>query len=376
MKKSTIALTLLLMWGIGLTGCKMPGSEMPTSQVDVLNTAAAQTIQVQQTLIAQTNQAAVREETPTLTLAPNEDGVTATTAPQSTLDPTTTPTPKPECDQAAFVSETIPDGTTLNPGESFTKTWTLKNSGTCTWNENYDVVFFEGDAMDSPASIPLTSENVAPDETVEISLDLTAPIAAGTHRGDFKLRNASGVLFGIGEKDAPFWVEIDVEGTLYDFTDNYCASGVTWSSGAGNLPCPGSPGDSAGWVRIIDEPTLETGVVDNEPGLQVHPQMVNDGWIRGTYPEISITGGVYFKTIIGCYGSAQCNVKFKLNYKIGEGAEKTLATWNEVQDGDFNHVEVDLSSLAGEKVQFILLLEANGSPDNDDALWFAPRIEP
>ena len=104
--------------------------------------------------------------------------------------------------------------------------------------------------------------------------------------------------------------------------------------------------------------------------------MVDDGWIRGTYPEISITGGVFFKSIIGCYGSAECNVKFKLNYKIDDAAEKTLATWQEVQDDDFNRVEVDLSSLAGENVQFILLLEANGSANNDEALWLAPRIEP
>lgn len=378
MKKSTLIFIFTLIFSIGLTGCFRPGSETPTSQVDLLNTAAAQTIQAQQTRIAQTNQAAIQEETPTATLAPNSENGTGTSAPETTpnANETATPTPKPECDQAAFVSETIPDGTTIKPGETFTKTWTLRNSGTCTWNANYDVVFFEGDSMSAPASKQLTDETVAPSETIEISLDLTAPVAAGTQRGDFKLRNASGVLFGIGEKDAPFWVEIDVEGTLYDFTENYCASGVTWTSGAGNLPCIGSAGDSAGWVRKIDEPTLETGAVDNEPGLQVHPQMVDNGWIRGTYPEISITGDVYFKSIIGCYGSAQCNVRFKLNYKIDGGAEQTLATWHEVQDDDFNRVEVDLSSLAGENVQFILLVDANGSSANDDALWFAPRIEP
>jgi hypothetical protein len=55
---------------------------------------------------------------------------------------------------------------------------------------------------------------------------------------------------------------------------------------------------------------------------------------------------------------------------------KTLATWHEVQDDQFNRVKVDLSSLAGKKVQFVLMVEANGSYKNDRALWFGPIIEP
>jgi len=376
MKRSMIILSLVLIMSILLAGCNYPGRPTPTSQVDAMNTAAAQTIQAQLTMIAQEEQTATVSEMFTATLEPPTDSGTATTTPENSLPGTRTSTVQVKCDQAAFVSETIPDGTDFSPGQAFTKTWTLKNSGSCTWNANYDVVFISGASMNAPASQALTSGSVAPGETVKISLDLKAPTAAGTHRGDFKLRNANGVIFGIGAKDNPFWVEVDVKGTLYDFTDNYCASGVTWASNAGTLPCPGSHGDSEGWVRKINTPTLENGVVDNEPGLQVHPQMVNDGWIRGTFPEISITGGVYFKAIIGCYGSVNCDVKFKLNYTIDGGTEKTLATWHEVHDGDFNRVKVDLSTLSGEKVKFILLVEANGSSANDEALWFGPRIEP
>ena len=151
---------------------------------------------------------------------------------------------------------------------------------------------------------------------------------------------------------------------------------MTWKSGAGDLPCPGSAGDDDGWVVRIDEPTLENGYKDDEPGLQVRPETVTDGWIKGTYPEIAVTEGVVFRAIVGCYDDYDCDVKFKLNYKIDGGSEKSLATWHEVQDSKFNRVEVDLSSLAGEDVQFILLVEANGSSASDRAFWFAPRIEP
>jgi hypothetical protein len=372
MKSKFSLISLIVILSLSLGACNYPGRETPTSQIDVLNTAAAQTIQAQQTQIAETSQANA-QLTLTATLNPEN---TETPEPEVTRTPTPTTTSQAKCDQVGFVSETIPDGTKYNPGQSFTKTWTLKNTGSCTWSSGYDIVFVSGTAMNAPASKQLTTGTVAPGQSIQISLELEAPNAAGTHRGNFKLRNGNGVIFGIGEKDSLFWVEIDVAGTLYDFTKNYCASGVKWTSAAGELPCPGTPGDVEGWVKVIDPPTLENGVVDDEPGLVVHPQMVNDGWIRGTFPPITVTGGVNFKVIVGCHGSADCNVKFKLNYKIDGGEEQTLATWHEVQDSKHRRVTLDLSSLAGKKVQFILLVEANGSSANDEVLWFGPRIEP
>lgn len=376
MKKNYISSLVIIIISLSLGACNLPGRATPTSQVDLLNTAAAQTIQAQQTNIAQTSEAASKV-TPTATLD-LDSGITETSAPPATPSPTGTATQKVEtvCDQAGFISETIPDGTKFAPGQAFTKTWTLKNTGTCTWNSSYAVVFVSGVAMNAPASKQLTSGTVAPGGTVQIKLDLQAPNSAGTHRGEFKLRNANGVLYGIGAKNSPFWVEIDISGTLYDFVSNYCASGVTWTSGAGALPCPGAAGDAAGSVRKDNEPTLENGVKENEPGLVTHPEWVNDGWIRGTFPQITVTDDVFFKTVLGCNGSAACDVKFKLNYKVDGGTEKTLATWHEVKDNGITKVKLDLSSLAGQKVQFILLVETNGSSSNDEALWLAPRIEP
>ncbi len=379
MRKLFLITSLGLIFSIFLSGCFYPGRETPTSQVDALNTAAAQTVQAQQTSIAQTAQTTKQQgQDQTQTQEPQEGNGT----PSATLAPTKTATQKPtqtqnvECNRAAFISETIPDGTDFDPNEEFTKTWTLENSGNCTWDANYDVVFVEGDAMGAPASMSLTSGTITPGETVKITMDLKAPITPGRRRGEFKLRDQNGVLFGIGEDDKNFWVEIDVEGTVYDFTANYCASDVVWTSGAGTLPCPGSVGDSAGFVKKVNNPVLENDYVDDEPGLQVHPQMVNDGWIRGTFPEITVTEGVSFYAIIGCYTTSNCDVRFKLNYKIDGGAEQTLANWREVQDGSINRVKVDLDDLAGEDVQFILLVEANGSSSNDLAFWFGPRIEP
>jgi len=382
MKKRTTFIIVSLLLSAVLAGCNYPIFVTPTSQVDMLNTAAAGTIQAQQTIIAQTSQPTSQANLPTETVPPATSQQTEEVLPTNTAAPTqeptaaATPTKQVVCDQASFVSETVPDGTDFYPGEAFTKTWTLKNVGSCTWNADYDVVFVDGNAMNAPASKQLTTATVAPGQSIQISLELKAPLASGSERGDFKLRNANGAVFGIGEQNKSFWVAIDVKGSLYDFTANVCGSGVVWRSSAGILPCPGEPGDVNGYVRKITNPLLENGVVDNEPGIHVHPEMVTDGWIKGIFPEMTVTEGVYFKAIIGCNAKSDCDVRFRLNYKVEGGSEETLATWHEVQDGLFNRVKVDLSSLAGKKVQFILVVLANGSAKNDNALWFGPRIEP
>lgn len=385
MKKSMLIVFGLILLSFILGGCFRPGAPTPTSQVDLLNTAAAQTIQAQQTNIAQTSQAQFPEGTPTATVEPTEiaNGPTATPIPNTTDSPRLTPTGTvgEACDRAAFISETIPDGTIFLPGETFTKTWKLENDGDCTWNANYDLVFVTGDAMDAPAAKALTTDTIEPGQVVEISVDLKAPSEMGTYRGDFKLRNENGVIFAIGNTDEPFWVEIAVEnnpiaGSIYDFTNKYCTSGVAWSNRTGALPCPGESGSAEGWVKREARPTLESGAVDDEPGLQVHPQKVNNGYLRGVYPEITYTSDAFFRSIIGCYGSANCNVRFKLNAIVDGGSELNLGTWQEVQDGQFRRIELDVSQYKNRRISFILIVEAVDQSADNTALWFAPRIEP
>lgn len=117
----------------------------------------------------------------------------------------------PPCDQAAFVMDvTIPDGTQLNPGTEFIKTWRLRNAGSCTWTTDYTVVFDHGDQMGGPASQPLTDQPIIPGETVDISISLVAPSEPGTYQGYWSLMNDLGILFGLGDANDPFFVLIEV----------------------------------------------------------------------------------------------------------------------------------------------------------------------
>ena len=95
--------------------------------------------------------------------------------------PTNTPVPTAVsyCDWAAFVKDvSVPDGTRLSPGETFTKIWRLQNRGTCTWTPDYMLVYTSGDPMGATTAIRLPGY-VAPGQTVDMSITLTAPASAG-----------------------------------------------------------------------------------------------------------------------------------------------------------------------------------------------------
>lgn len=202
---------LLLFAGMVMTACNFPGLE-PTP--DTFATSAALTVAArlteasQDTALPPPPEATTPPPPPQLaTVTPTEAGPTLTPTLTSTITETEVP-----CDRAAFVKDvSIPDDTELIPGEDFTKVWQLRNAGSCTWNSAYSLVFDHGDSMDGPASKSLTAGTVAPGQVVDISVDLTAPSSPDTYQGWWKIRNPTGVVFGVGASgNVAFWVKIVV----------------------------------------------------------------------------------------------------------------------------------------------------------------------
>lgn len=125
---------------------------------------------------------------------------------------------------------TYPDGSVVAPGATFRKTWSMKNGGTCVWDENYVLSFFYGDdfGFDGQVSItpgyaqpnyngqkyqPNRQKNayIYPGDYVYVSVDLKAPTTPGTYEAYFKLRDNLGYEFGFGSyADAAFWVNVRV----------------------------------------------------------------------------------------------------------------------------------------------------------------------
>ena len=153
-------------------------------------------------------QVIIQGELPTNT--PQTEVLATITPTFETLLATATFTPEACTDQATFIGETIPDGTVFQSGVNFSKTWTLRNDGTCTWTMGYNVVFVGGAQLGAPNSLPL-SQNVPPGGLITLSLNMSAPQPQGTYHGDWKLQNEEGVQFGLGQGgQTPFWVEIEV----------------------------------------------------------------------------------------------------------------------------------------------------------------------
>lgn len=99
------------------------------------------------------------------------------------------------CYGLTFVSDvSIPDNTQMDPGETFTKTWKVLNSGSCAWDAGFKFALTGGEAMGS-STLTIPSA-VAAGAQSDISVPMVAPNKTGTLRGNWRMSTASGQFFG------------------------------------------------------------------------------------------------------------------------------------------------------------------------------------
>ncbi len=198
----TSTLIILLIPAI-ILGCTSKAPASPTTNPNLIYTAAAQTADARLTQIFQSTPSATPvTPSPTVdfvqTMAAETASALLTQAPTMTPTPPTTAVatqPGPSADRAVFVADvTIPDNTVLAPKAAFTKTWKLQNGGTTTWTTSYALEFISGEQMGSVTSVKI-SQSVSPGAQIDISVDLVAPASNGTYQGYWKMKNASGQFF-------------------------------------------------------------------------------------------------------------------------------------------------------------------------------------
>ena len=174
------------------------GGDSGEDEVNAVYTNAAATLAIQQ----MTLQAVTPSVTPT----------TVTQTPAATFTPLASPTlfatqavavnPPSNagsgavgCNNSVFVSDvTVDDNTVMAPGQAFTKTWKLQNTGTCPWTTAFKVTFVTGNAMGGVTTALTTT--VQPGQSGDISVAMTAPTTAGEAKGTWILTNDSGQNFG------------------------------------------------------------------------------------------------------------------------------------------------------------------------------------
>lgn len=208
-RKKFLGITLVTIMALMLSACGGSSKE-PTPTPLNPNLIAAQAIATFSMGLTQTA-FAQPSNTPTLTPVP-----TSTTL--STFSPLGTNTPSvaatSACDVSVFITDvTIPDGTLMAPGQNFDKTWRIQNSGTCTWTATYKAVFTgSGTGPMGGISTPI-GKQVAPGETIDITVEFVAPTSPGDYVSWWKLQNDSGTFFG-----TPFSVAIKVVGAATSAT--------------------------------------------------------------------------------------------------------------------------------------------------------------
>lgn len=120
-------------------------------------------------------------------------------------------------DHAEFIEDVnIPDDTPIPSNTSFTKTWRIKNTGSCIWTQAYSL-FLVGI---TPNADVYHKENlqsiIQPDQSIDISVELITPPSQGIARWEWMLQNETGDLFGVGDgpynpwPGTPFRVQITV----------------------------------------------------------------------------------------------------------------------------------------------------------------------
>jgi hypothetical protein len=164
----------------------------------------------------------------------------------------------------------VEDDTRVAAGQKFTKSWTLKNEGTCRWEKTYKLVFVSGERMEDDNH--LLPVKVPPGEEITISIELTAPEEGGTYRSDFKLQDEFGNRFGLGDDDKTFWVQVVVEGQLVDldfgdpdFRDSF-VTGDFWF--------------------LVDDTDVKFSVSDSRLQMRAINKEINDRWGMAYYPDI------------------------------------------------------------------------------------------
>ncbi len=205
-------------------------SSNSADEVEAIYTNAAETLAAQQLTLeaAQPTATETLPPTPTATVTPFAT-LTLPAAPilvSPTKSGSSGTSGAVGCNNSEFVTDvTVPDDTVVTPGQTITKTWKLRNTGTCEWTATFKVSFLNGNAM-SGNTTPI-GVAVPPGQSADVTVVMTAPSTPGDVTGFWILTNDSGQNFG-----SWFYIRVKVGGASGTVT-------VTpTSTGAVSIPAP------------------------------------------------------------------------------------------------------------------------------------------
>jgi len=256
------------------------------------------------TLVAELSPTAMPSPTQAFTL-------TATVTPAPSPSATVSLTPAATGLSSVFVADvTIPDGTEIEAGSTFVKTWRVRNNGDVTWPAQTCLRHVEDETFGVSRGGAIGS--VEPGQEIDISLTLTAPDEPGTHVGVWQLQ---------ASEDAPFGTQLTVLITVPGAEKTGTPSATTASTpSASATPSPPALvtlifeyGWAGGWMGITNQGkwatasngqaySAEMGLLNTPDARAALANMIPNGWrlkimVR---PELTYEGWT-----MGC-GDAIC----------------------------------------------------------------------
>jgi next-to-BRCA1 protein 1 len=159
---------------------------------------------------------------------------------------------------ARFVRDvTFPDGTVVQPGSVFLKTWRVRNDGSQYWPEGIVLGCAGGDVLiDQNTVIPVPA--VPAGGEVEITIQLVAPEATGRFQSYFRMRTADGQFFG-----QRLWADVRVS---EDEAGWHMVNGMLISNNQRPTPTPASTSVADEPVGASEVKAAGGGEVDEEAG--------------------------------------------------------------------------------------------------------------
>ena len=167
-------------------------------------------------------------------------------------------------------------------------------------------------------------------------------------------------------------------GFTYDFVQQ--AHLAKWTSDAGTLFWPMSSQYTTGAAYLITY----------NPVLVICPQQVNNGWILGKYGDFYNDKDTRHPLVrdieIPLLAEFTSKVGFAPGTTSPDGVTVALGYFDELgslvffnkmpvmSDGLMHDYNVDLGNMAGKHTQFVLWVQANGSPENTCVRWQSPKI--
>lgn len=363
MRKHTPLYGALVTLLIASLACSLPGGATP----DITATFAVALTQAFATAQAGVPTSAVPSNTPAPT-AGSAATATPLTLPQATSikptdtqAPTNTPGVQGCSDGAQYVADvTIPDNTVLNPGQAFTKTWRLQNSGTCTWVAAYQFAYVADNQMGGPGAVNI-SGNVAPASLYDVSVNFVAPTTPGTYKSSWRMKNASGQFFG----SVPF-VQIVVAAPTATFTNTSVPATITATASATTVILGANANDYGGnWfnnnvgtggiTQIQIAPVSATQINIHAWG-RCHPSDCDWGVGSGSVSGNTITvnnfpgasGEVVTLSVLSAGALHVVNAPDIEDFHIGPLATDWVGNWVNLNAGTNNITHIVITSSGGQ----------------------------